>query len=229
MEVSVSGGLAQSGLGSAEFAATLDIVDAADLTESVDPAPLVSAYIKSVGAGAYGLSANRISESAAASFVRLAMRMSEAVRRSFFAPVDVRSRIAAAAEPDVNPYTIEDETARSLRAHIHILCRAVAGLKESSPKELTAALIELSERVPPAIRQQFDIARNAFIYSWFVYEFATLAEQQCFATLEMALRHRRDPCAAANTIRSPGLHRLIKSAVENGSPQPAVAIGAWRS
>jgi hypothetical protein len=146
----VSGGLAQSGLGPAEFAATLDIVDAADLTESVDPAPLVSAYIKSVGAGAYGLSANRISESAAASFVRLAMRMSEAVRRSFFAPVDVRSRIAAAAEPEVNPYTIEDETARSLRAHIHILCRAVAGLKESSPKELTAALIELSERVPPA-------------------------------------------------------------------------------
>lgn len=91
----MSGGLAQSGLGPAEFAATLDIVDAADLTESVDPAPLVSAYIKSVGAGAYGLSANRISESAAASFVRLAMRMSEAVRRSFFAPVDVARQRAS--------------------------------------------------------------------------------------------------------------------------------------
>jgi hypothetical protein len=107
----LSGGLAQSGLGSAEFAAALDIVDAADLTESVDPAPLVSAYIKSVAAGAYGLSANRISESAGASFVRLAMRTSEAVRRSFFAPVDVRSRIAAAAEPDVNPCTFAPSSA----------------------------------------------------------------------------------------------------------------------
>ncbi len=52
--------------------------------------------------------------------------------------------------------------------------------------------IELSARVPATIKEQFDIARNAFVYSWFVYEFATLAEQQCFTTLETALRHRLD-------------------------------------
>jgi len=40
------------------------------------------------------------------------------------------------------------------------------------------AAIELKEHVPAAIREQFDIARNAFVYSWFVYEFAPLAEQQ---------------------------------------------------
>jgi hypothetical protein len=40
--------------------------------------------------------------------------------------------------------------------------------------------IGLNPEVPGAIREQFDIARNAFVYSWFVYEFATLAEQQCF-------------------------------------------------
>lgn len=78
------------------------------------------------------------------------------------------------------------------------------------------ANIGLSPRIPAAIREQFDIARNAFVYSWFVYEFATLAEQQCYATLEMALRHRLDPGAAANTTRSPGLHKLLKSAVEHG-------------
>jgi hypothetical protein len=89
------------------------------------------------------------------------------------------------------------------------------GMRIDDLRNLVAG-IELSERVPPAIRQQFDVARNAFVYSWFVYEFATLAEQQCFATLEMALRHRLDPAAAANTTRSPGLQRLIKSAVENG-------------
>lgn len=78
------------------------------------------------------------------------------------------------------------------------------------------AKIELSGLIPAAIREQFDIARNAFVYSWFVYEFATLAEQQCYATLEMALRHRLDPGAPANTTRSPGLHKLLKSAVERG-------------
>ena len=76
--------------------------------------------------------------------------------------------------------------------------------------------IEVSALIPVAIREQFDIARHAFVYSWFVYEFATLAEQQCYATLEMALRHRLDPNVPANTTRSPGLHKLLKSAVELG-------------
>jgi hypothetical protein len=30
------------------------------------------------------------------------------------------------------------------------------------------ASIELTEHVPPAIREQFDVARNVFVYSWFV-------------------------------------------------------------
>ena len=51
-------------------------------------------------------------------------------------------RIAAAAAPNVNPVMIEDATARSLRAHIRILCRAVAGLENSRPSELTEALIK---------------------------------------------------------------------------------------
>jgi hypothetical protein len=138
--VGLSAGVSRSGLGSAEFAAALDIVDAAGLTERVDPAPVVSAYINSVAAGEYSLSANRISESAAAALVKLAMRVPEALRRSFFAPVNVGARIAAAAAPNVNPLMIEDATARSLRAHIRILCRAVAGLEDSRPKELTEAL-----------------------------------------------------------------------------------------
>jgi hypothetical protein len=133
----------QSGLGSAEFAAALDIADAADLTESVDPEPLVSAYVSSVAAGDYWLSANRIGESAAASLVRLAMKTPETLRRSFFAPVDVKSRLAAGNKPGANPYTIEDETARSLRAHIRILCRAVAGLEGFNLKDLNSALIEV--------------------------------------------------------------------------------------
>ena len=72
--VDLSTGVPQLDLGSAEFAAALDIVDAAGLAESGDPAPLVSGYISSVAAGDYSLSADRISESAAAALVKLAMR-----------------------------------------------------------------------------------------------------------------------------------------------------------
>lgn len=78
------------------------------------------------------------------------------------------------------------------------------------------ASIELAQHVPAAIREQFDVARNAFVYSWFVYEFATLAEQQCLAILEMALRQRLDPAALPNTTRSPGLNSLLKTAIQRG-------------
>ncbi|WP_147292587.1 hypothetical protein [Undibacter mobilis] len=54
------------------------------------------------------------------------------------------------------------------------------------------------------------------MYSWFVYEFATLAEQQGYAVLEMGLRHRLDPEAAANSTRSPGLRKLIDRAIIKG-------------
>jgi hypothetical protein len=76
------------------------------------------------------------------------------------------------------------------------------------------APIALDKSVPSAIREQFDIARNAFIYSWFVYEFATLAEQQSYATLEMSLRYRLDPAAFPNMTRSPGLASLLKTSIE---------------
>ena len=91
------------------------------------------------------------------------------------------------------------------------------------------AAIELGPHVPVAIRAQFDTARNAFVYSWFVYELATLAEQQCLATLEMALRQRRYPVAPPNTTRSPGLDTGSKAAL-TGSPACSLSdISGWRT
>jgi hypothetical protein len=52
------------------------------------------------------------------------------------------------------------------------------------------AKIELAQHVPERIRNEFDKARNAFLYSWFSYELATLAEYQALVTLEMAIRER---------------------------------------
>jgi hypothetical protein len=75
--------------------------------------------------------------------------------------------------------------------------------------------IQLSDDVPEKIRREFDTARNAFVYAWFVYEFATLAELAGYTALELALRRRMDP-APPNTSRSPGLSRLLQMAIEKG-------------
>jgi hypothetical protein len=58
-------------------------------------------------------------------------------------------------------------------------------------------------------------ARQNSGYSWFVYEFTTLAELAGYTVLELALRRRIDP-APPNTSRSPGLSRLLQRATEMG-------------
>lgn len=48
----------------------------------------------------------------------------------------------------------------------------------------------LGEAVPEDIRRQWDIGRNAYIYSWFEYDLMTLAEMRAFAAFELAVRTR---------------------------------------
>src|SRR5258708_2355277 len=103
----------QSGVGTSQFASTLDILDVGKLAGSIAGAPLISAYIQSISAGEYALSAHRVSISGAASLVELAMTMAPDIRQSFYSPVDVASRIAAASAPDANFIAINDATARS--------------------------------------------------------------------------------------------------------------------
>jgi hypothetical protein len=66
--------------------------------------------------------------------------------------------------------------------------------------------------VPAAIKDQFDVARNAFSYSWFVYDFSMLAEQQCYFVLEMALRQRVPHDQKAKPGKSSGMNKLLKAA-----------------
>jgi hypothetical protein len=129
----------QEGVGTPSFAAALDILATGELTQSVDPKPLLEAYISTIAAGHYSLSAHGIGDSAAASLVEVAIRAPEDLRKKFFRPIDMPARVAAAAAPDANSYTINDETARSIRAHVRVLCRAAARL-ESAPDDLTDAL-----------------------------------------------------------------------------------------
>lgn len=80
--------------------------------------------------------------------------------------------------------------------------------------------LQLGGFVPPEIREQFDKARNAFLYSWFAYDLATLAEQQTYAVIEMALRERLAADKSAVPNRS-GLARLLKVAITRGWLAPA--------
>jgi len=135
----------QSGLGTSEFAAALDIIDAGKIGGVTDPTPLVTAYFESVAAGAYALSAHRVSISAAASLLELAMRTPPELRRRFLFPVNIKDRVAAAVAADENIYTVTDTIVRSIRVHIRILSRATVGM-ESVPDELAEALIAAVQR-----------------------------------------------------------------------------------
>jgi hypothetical protein len=73
--------------------------------------------------------------------------------------------------------------------------------------------LELGPSVPQRIREQFDIARNAFVYSWFVYELVTLAERQSYTALEMALRERIEAAGGAPP-RARGLKTLYELAFD---------------
>jgi hypothetical protein len=53
-----------------------------------------------------------------------------------------------------------------------------------------AAKIQLGPNVPAHIAAQFDKALHAYVYSWFAFDLATLAEQQGYQTLELALREK---------------------------------------
>jgi hypothetical protein len=56
-----------------------------------------------------------------------------------------------------------------------------------SHRELVAQCV-LHDGVPEEARIQFEIAKNLFLYSWYVYRFVMVAQRQAFTTLEFALK-----------------------------------------
>jgi hypothetical protein len=71
--------------------------------------------------------------------------------------------------------------------------------------------------VPAEIVLQFETARNVYLYAWFVYRFYPVAEHQCLACLELALRERLKAEIRTGKIRgkNPTLRPLLKYAVEH--------------
>ena len=129
----------QLGLGTSNFAAVLDIVDAGQLAESIDATVLVETYIRSVAAGEHTLAARRVNTGAAASLYRLALGAPAELRHEFLYPVDVKERLAAGAEE--NPFSRTGDISASVREHIRVLSRVVVGWTETIPDELVNALV----------------------------------------------------------------------------------------
>jgi hypothetical protein len=73
------------------------------------------------------------------------------------------------------------------------------------------SLIDLPACAPPSVSKQFQVARNLLLYSWFVYEFATVAELYAYSTVELALRERIGPISGTWPFR-----RLLKFALDEG-------------
>ncbi len=98
----------------------------------------------------------------------------------------------------------------------------VGGLDETGTIRMMSiidlhALVEplrLEPAVPVDIHEQFDKARQAFIYSWFAYDLVSLAEQQGYQTLELALREKL-PAAERKKADEKrwGLGKLLERAV----------------
>jgi hypothetical protein len=80
----------------------------------------------------------------------------------------------------------------------------------------TASAITLNPAVPEDVQDQFTIARNAYIYSWFVYPFLPVALLYSILAIELALQHR---VKAANpqmfaAKREPTLFPLLSYAIQ---------------
>lgn len=72
--------------------------------------------------------------------------------------------------------------------------------------------INLSDKIPKVIREQYGVAKNILLYSWFSYRMRMVALLYSFSVLENALRER----FSKTKDKSFGLFTLLKKAVEEG-------------
>ena len=156
--------LPKDGLGTPCFSAALDVVATGGLADTVDPKPFVLAYTRSICNGGYALSKINIDPPGARSLVQLAMRSESGDWKAFLTPINIPALVADAhADSDLQFIRIQ-EIVRSIRAHVRVLSRAVAGWEEEPPDELLSAMVSTirSGAIAHAERGRID----AFAAQW---------------------------------------------------------------
>lgn len=82
------------------------------------------------------------------------------------------------------------------------------------------ASFALHSAVPEEIVLQFEVARNLYLYGWFVYRFSDVAQHHALACLELALRMRLAREIGEGRItsprRKPTLGPLLRYAIDQG-------------
>lgn len=110
------------------------------IDEQVDAEAVVRGYADSIASGDYSLQTHRIGSAAAAALGRVSLR-DGALRQAFLYPLDVQAKLADLLAESGNEYTAAATIARSIRAHIRILCRAIIGGATDVSEDLFQALI----------------------------------------------------------------------------------------
>jgi tetratricopeptide (TPR) repeat protein len=131
-------------IGTPAFAAALDVVVAGLLVDSIPPEPIVNAYVSSMQDGNsmpdYLLHRIRLDSSRALALVRLARRAQEPVWKAFLEPIQAPTLEGVDQTTLKEVYAAKERTALRLRAHIRVLCRAIAAWDGAVPSELVDAL-----------------------------------------------------------------------------------------
>jgi hypothetical protein len=79
------------------------------------------------------------------------------------------------------------------------------------------AAIQISSAVPEPVAIQFEIARNLYLYAWYVYRFYMPATAQALAALELGLRKRlHTTLPEKEQGKKLMLRRLLHMAVDQG-------------
>lgn len=76
---------------------------------------------------------------------------------------------------------------------------------------MTDKIFKLRKSVPAEIKEQFDIAKDIYSFSWFRYRLGKVAVLYAYTTLEYALRYRLD---GEGRKSGPGLKKLLVIAVK---------------
>lgn len=119
------------------------MVDAFGDVNGINDAPFVTAYDNAVAAGDFRLSARQMEKGQSISLYNLARQAGTTSASSFFAPLSLESRFATiSADPNsVEALQTLDSIKRSIRVHVRVLSRIVAGLDTEVPQDLLAALV----------------------------------------------------------------------------------------
>lgn len=121
------------------FVSALELVSAADLSETVTPRPLPGTYIGLISAGGQQLSVDRISPERAAALFQLASRCGPPQLRRFLYPLDWNEALVRLEADD---YDARQKVVRSLVASTRTLASAIVGQAGGSPSELATALAD---------------------------------------------------------------------------------------